>query len=91
MFTRNTRGTAGTPLSLVELSALRSLHASYEPVQHVITERELAWPRFLRWLVHSPVWNRVRVRADVHETIVLADHEPPGSSEVLSWTPGSIE
>jgi hypothetical protein len=48
----------GPEFSETELDALQSLRTTYQTGQHVVTERELAHLRFLRWLVRSPGWQR---------------------------------
>jgi hypothetical protein len=91
MISRIITGTAGTPLTRAERTALRSLRATYQSAQHIFTERELAHLRFLRWLVHSSAWNRAMDRADDQKTAFVAVQVRHGSTqEVPVWTLGSI-
>lgn len=89
MIDRIITGTAGPRFTRTERTALRSLQATYEPAQHIFTERELAHVRFLRWLVYSSAWNRAMDRAGEQETVVAAVQESRSSTqEMLGWTLG---
>lgn len=92
MIDRIITGTAGPRFTYTERAALRSLQATYEPAQHVFTERELAHVRFLRWLVYSSSWNRALDLAEEQETVVTAVQESHGSTqEMLGSTHGRTD
>jgi hypothetical protein len=73
-----------TPFSEAEVDTLQSLRTRYQGDQHLFTARELAHLRFLRWLVHSPGWQRAMdqpIKAQERQS--TAPRSPP-------WTPGLL-
>lgn len=67
----------GSPFSLQEYEALQTLRASYATSHGLFTAQEMACLRFVRWLIHSPEWNRAM------DCLEIEQEDP-------EWTPGSI-
>lgn len=71
MISRIVTGTGLTPFTPAERKALRSLRASYQSVQHLFTDRELAHLLFLRWRVESSRWDGATGEVDSRETTCI--------------------
>jgi hypothetical protein len=54
----NSRNSIDMEFSLREYEALGALRAKYERGHGLLSEHELARLCFVRWLIHSPGWNK---------------------------------
>ncbi len=84
MKSRSRIASTNTPFSPREYETLRALRAKYEAGQHLFTEHELARLRFVRWLIHSPGWNRAL------DQPVTAQQRTSTAQQSLTWMPGYI-